>query len=96
VGQRAPERDPVGATANPSLGKTMGCSFTEIIAVTPAQIEEAGNSRFECSTCLAVRDIKPKGNRVKFPSHPKRTTNTPNQGLRWVKKGNAWRLISNE
>lgn len=57
-----------------------------------AQIEEAGVSRFECPTCLPVRYIPPKGDRVKFPWHPKRTTNTPNHGLRWVKGESAWRI----
>src|SRR5881275_1787289 len=92
VGQRAPERDPVGELAASKVGKAIGCSFIEEIPVTLAQMREAGVSRFECPTCLAVRDIKPKGDYVKFPSHPKRTTNTPNQGLRWVKREIAWRL----
>ncbi len=91
VGQRAPERDPVGTHA-PSVRKATGCSFTEVIEVTPSQIKEAGVSCFACPTCLAVRDIKPKGDRVKFPWHPKRTTNTPNQGVRWVKRESTWKL----
>jgi hypothetical protein len=93
VGQRAPERDPVGETTASSVRKATGCSFTEVIVVTLAQIEEAGVSHFECPTCLAVRDIPPKGGRVKFPWHPKRTTTTPNQGLRWVKREIAWKLF---
>jgi hypothetical protein len=92
VGQRAPERDPVGETAASSVRKAFGCSFTEVIVVTLAQMEEAGVSRFECPTCLAVRDIKPRGDHVKFPSHPKRMTNTPNQGSRWVRRGPIWQL----
>jgi hypothetical protein len=93
VGQRAPERDPVGTSA-PSVRKTTGCSFTEVIEVTFSQMKEAGVSRFECPTCLAVREITPKGTRVKFPSHPKRMTATPNQGSRWVKREIAWKLSS--
>ncbi len=93
VGQRAPERDPVGETTASSVRKATGCSFTEVIVVTLAQIEEAGVSHFECPTCLAVRDIPPKGGCVKFPWHPKRTTTTPNQGLRWVKREIAWKLF---
>ncbi len=92
VGQRAPERDPVGETDILSVRKTAGCSFTEVISVTPSQMEEAGVSRFECPTCLAVRDIQPKGGRVQFSWHPKRTTSTPNHGLRWVKRESAWKL----
>jgi hypothetical protein len=82
------------------LSGSYGCpekqSLPYPITVTPAQVEDAGVSHFECPTCLAVRDIKRKENQVKFPSHPKRTTNTPNHGFRWVKGENAWRLISNE
>jgi len=92
VGQRAPERDPVGETAAFSPRKAAGCSFTEVIEVTLSQMIEQEVSRFECPTCLAVREIKPKGDRVKFPSHSKRTTNTSNRGLRWVRLESAWRL----
>jgi DNA polymerase III delta prime subunit len=90
VGQRAPERDPVGETAASSVRKAIGCSFTEEIPVTLAQIKEAGVSRFECPTCLAVRDIPPKGGRIKFPWHPRRTTTIPNHDKRWVRRGSIW------
>jgi hypothetical protein len=94
VGQRAIVRDPVGETSAFSVRKTAGCSFTEVIRVSPSQIEETGVSRFECPTCKAVRDIQPKGDRVKFPSHPKRTTTTPNHGKRWVRRGSIWERAS--
>lgn len=90
VGQRAPGRDPVGETIPPVVGKGLGCSFSEVIGVSLAQAEEAGVSHFECPTCLAVRFIPPKGGHFKFPWHPKRTTHTPNQGSRWVKRGDIW------
>jgi DNA polymerase III delta prime subunit len=97
VGQRAPERDPVGETGAPAVRQAIGCPFIEAIAVTPAQMEEAGVSLFECPTCLAVRDITPtKGGQVKFPWHPRRKTTTPNHGLRWVIRGIAWSLSSEE
>ena len=93
VGQRAPARDPVGETSAGLVQKSAGCAFTEVAAVTLAQLEETGVSRFECPICLAIREIKPKGDRMKFPSHPKRTTTTPNQGVRWVKQGADWKLF---
>src|SRR6266516_679615 len=92
VGQRAIARDSVGETTVSPMRKAIGCSFTEVILVSLAQVEEAGVSHFECPTCLAVRDIPPKGGRVKFPWHPKRTTTTPNQGRRWMKREIAWGL----
>jgi hypothetical protein len=45
VGQRAPERDPVGATSAPSVRQATGCSFTGVIEVTRSQMEEARVSR---------------------------------------------------
>jgi len=92
VGQRGPGRDPVGETSDPSVRTAIGCAFTEIIEVTQSQMEEAEVSHFECPTCLAVRDIHPKGEIVKFPWHPKRVTSTPNHGLRWVKRESGWSL----
>ncbi len=91
VGQRAPSRDPVGEMSAFSVREPTRCSFAEVIAVTPSQMGESGVSHFECPTCLAVREIKPRGGRVKFPSHPKRMTTTPNQGVRWVKRESTWK-----
>ncbi|HEU5379075.1 MAG TPA: hypothetical protein VFV38_26930 [Ktedonobacteraceae bacterium] len=63
--------------------------------MSAAQIKEADVSHFECPMCLAIRDITPKGGRVKFPWHPKRTTTTPNQGWRLVKKAlMTWELAN--
>lgn len=90
VGQRAPARDPVGDTSVFPVRNTAACAFTDVIEVTRAQLEETGISRFECPTCLAVREIKPKGGRVRFPSHPKRLTATLNHGKRWVRQGSRW------
>lgn len=92
VGQRAPERDPVGTMSPSSVRKATGCSFTEVIEVTLSQMKEAAVSCFECPTCLATRDIQPKGDRVKFPWHPKRVTHTPNHGVRWMKRVSGWDL----
>jgi hypothetical protein len=92
VGQRAPERDPVGEASAPVSRQAISCSFTEDIPVTRSQMEETGVFRFECPACKATQTIKPKGDRVKFSRHPKRTTNTPNHGPRWVKRESTWKL----
>ena len=92
VGQRSPRRDPIGETSALSVRTAIGCTFTEVIAVTPSQMEEVEVSRFECPTCLAVREIHPKGETMKFPWHQKRVTNTPNHVIRWVKRESGWSL----
>lgn len=90
-GERAPVRDPVGETSATPAQKATGCPFSsEVIALMPSQMKEAEVSHVECPVCLAVRNIEPKGNRVRFPWHPKRLTSTPNQDPRWVRRGNIW------
>ena len=91
AGQRGPGRDPVGETSAPSVRKAPGCALTAVIEGIRSQMHEAAVTRCACPTCLAVRDIQPKGDSVKCPWHPRRTTNTPTHGLRWVKRESAWR-----
>jgi hypothetical protein len=43
VGQRAPERDPVGETSAPVVHQAIGCPFTEAISVTPAETGRGGS-----------------------------------------------------
>jgi AAA domain len=92
VGERSPGRDLVGEASAEASRKATGCIFSEVIALMPSQMEEAGVSRVECPACLAVRDIQPKGDRVRFPWHPRRVTSTPNHGSRWVRRGSIWEL----
>src|SRR5260370_25693678 len=86
VGQRAPERDPVGAANAPASRQAIGCSFTEEIPVTLSQMEEAGGFRFECPTCRARQTAKPNGGRVRFSCRSQRTTNTSTDGARRLKR----------
>jgi len=92
VGERRNVRDPVGETGVPAGRAALGCAFTDVIALTPAQMEEAACSRVECPLCLATREIHPTRELVKFPWHPKRVTSTPHQGVRWVKREGSWVL----
>jgi DNA polymerase III delta prime subunit len=92
VGERGPGRDLVGEASAVAGQKATGCIFSEVIAMKPSQMEEAKVSHVECPVCLAVRDIHPKGDRVRFPWHPKRVTSTPNHSLRWVRRGDVWEL----
>ena len=72
--------------------KGAGCSFTGKIELLPRQMEAASVFHIECPQCLAVREVHPKGDRVTFSWHVKRVTNTPNHGMRWVRRGGAWEL----
>ncbi|WP_220203497.1 hypothetical protein [Reticulibacter mediterranei] len=92
VGQRASEHDPVGEEGATVELRSISCSFTEVIPVTLTQMEAVGIFCFECPVCLAVRDLHPKERAVvKFRSHPRRTTSTPNCGKRWVRREGVWK-----
>jgi hypothetical protein len=81
VGQRAPERDPVGGAAASSVRKAIGCSFTEEIPITLAQMEEAGVSRFECPTCLRVERYQAKGRLCEVSLAPQTHDDYPKSGV---------------
>src|SRR6266699_1874678 len=58
----------------------------------PSQMETDVVFHIECPACLAVREIRPKGDSVMFSWHIKRVTTTPQYGKRWVRRGNIWEL----
>ena len=93
VGERGLGRDPVGeASATRPRQSGTGCSFAGVIELLSAQMQESAITHVECPVCFAVRNIQPKGDYVRFPKHPQRTTSTPNRGWRWVKRGSTWEL----
>jgi energy-coupling factor transporter ATP-binding protein EcfA2 len=90
VGQRAPSRDPVGETVQEE--KATRCSFSGVIDVRADQIARASVARVECPECGAMRTLHPQGGTTRFPSHPKRLTNSPRNEVRWIRRGTTWEL----
>jgi hypothetical protein len=93
VGERAPQRDAVGETS-PAVPSSSTCSFKGMIAISPEQMKGTGISLVECPDCAGTRSLSFSGHTIRFPSHPRRKTNTPNQDERWVKRDSVWRLAS--
>jgi hypothetical protein len=90
VGERAPQRDPVGKTEPKE--KATKCPFSGTVDVEPVHMSQTGVSKVECPECRAVRTVRLQGKVVVFPAHPPRLTSTPRQVSRWVKQGVAWTL----
>jgi AAA domain len=90
VGQRAPSRDPVGETTQEE--KATRCAFSGVIELTPDQIAAASVAQVECPECSAMRTLHPQGGTMRFPSHPKRRTDTPRDEARWIRRETVWEL----
>lgn len=95
VGERAPQRDPVGEGSQ--TANTTKCAFSGAMGLRFDDLQQAATSHIECPTCGAVRNIPkletaPPDKAVSFPSHPKCLTSTSYRGARWVQSGTSWRL----
>jgi len=93
VGERAPMRDPVGETPM-ALPSGSDCPFKGILEISSDQMKETGVSLVECPDCGRTRSLPFSGRTIKFPSHTKRKTRTPNRDERWVKQDALWKLSS--
>jgi hypothetical protein len=61
------------------------CTFSGIVPIALQRFEQSGVSAVECPGCGRVWTLSPSGGVLRFKSHPKRKTNTPNTGRRWVR-----------
>ncbi len=90
VGQRAPERDPVGTAVQAEKPKK--CSFSGEVSLSLAQLQQAGIAKLQCSACSATWAARIRGDTVLFPSHPPRTTRMTQDISRWIKQEGGWTL----
>jgi hypothetical protein len=89
--ERAAQRDPVGDTA---VGEITGkCPSFGILELSPAIFMQSGVSKVECPACASMRSLSVQGQTVRFPSHDKRKTITPNVDPRWAKQGAGWEVV---
>jgi hypothetical protein len=89
--ERVAQRDPVGdqiETAN-----TSKCSFSGVLEILSQQFLDSGIGRIECPNCHALRLVTPRKGVLRYPSHDKRKTRTPQTDQRWVKRETAWEMV---
>jgi hypothetical protein len=90
VGQRRPQRDPVGAMAQPATPtKCLGSGALDVDAHC---LTQSTIGQVECPVCGAVRPAKLTAQRVVLPVHAPLKTHTTRKGARWIKGETGWAL----
>lgn len=70
------------------------CTFSGIVPIDLKRFLESGVALVECPDCAATRTLEPRSGVLRFKSHDKRKTNTPNTGKRWAAKGKTdWEVV---
>lgn len=90
IGERAPQRDPVGG--NVPLENATKCSFSGVTGLTPDRMVQTGISLVRCPECGAMRTLQPRVHAVTFPSHQKRLVPPPPGDVQWMRNGAVWEL----
>jgi hypothetical protein len=89
--ERAASRDLVGdqvKTAN-----TLKCTFPGVVGIEPKRFLESGIKLVECPNCARTRSLEPRNGVIRFPSHDKRKTHTPNTEQRWAMEKTTWGVV---
>jgi hypothetical protein len=90
VGQRQPQRDPVGALAPPA--PPTKCLGSGVLDVDVSRLTQSAITQVECPVCGAVRTVKLTAQRVVLPAHAPLKTHTTRKGARWIKGETGWAL----
>ena len=89
--ERAVTRDLVGDQVK--TVKTLKCTFPGIVEIEAKRFLESGVKLVECPNCASTRSLSPRNGVLRFPSHDKRKTHTPNTDQRWAMGEAAWDLV---
>jgi Bacterial TniB protein len=92
--ERAATRDLVGAQVK--TVKVLKCTFPGSVSIEPKRFLESGIKLVECPTCASTRSLSPRNGVLRFPSHDKRKTRTPNTEQRWVMEQTTWEVVGGE
>jgi hypothetical protein len=84
------------AVSQPSA--SVKCTFFGVVPIDLKRFEESGVSLVECPGCGRAWTLSPSSGVLRFKSHPKRKTNTPNTGRRWARgKGETdWGVVGGD
>jgi len=90
VGQRRPQRDPVGTMDQPA--PPTKCLGSGALDVDARRLAQSAIAQVECPVCGAVRTAKRTAQRVVLPAHAPLKTHTTRKGARWSKGETEWTL----
>jgi hypothetical protein len=89
--ERAATRDLVGDQVR--TAKTLKCTFAGRVEIEPKRFLESGIKLVECPNCASTRSLSPRNDVLRFPSHDKRKTHTPNTDQRWAMGETVWDVV---
>jgi hypothetical protein len=72
------------------------CTFSGVVPIDLRRFLESGVTLVECPDCKALRTLEPHGGVLRFKSHDKRKTATPNTGQRWARGETDWDVVGEE
>jgi hypothetical protein len=73
--------------------KTPKCTFPGKVSIELERFLNSDTQLVECPDCGRTRTLSPSKGVIKFSSHEKRKTNTPNTGKRWVMRETIWKVV---
>ena len=75
--------------------KSTKCTFSGVLVpIDLKRFRESGVDLVECPDCASTRTLEPYGGVLRFKSHNKRKTTTPNTERRWAAKGEMdWDVV---
>jgi hypothetical protein len=92
--ERAATRDFVGDQVK--TAKTLKCTFPGVVEIELKRFLDSGIVLVECPDCARMRSLEPRNGVLRFPSHDKRKTHTPNTDRRWAKGKTTWEVVGAE
>jgi hypothetical protein len=92
--ERTAARDSVGDQVE--VRQSPKCTFSGVVHIPLKRFLESGVALVECPDCLATRTLSPHGGVLRFKSHDKRKTTTPNTELRWARIASDWKVAAGE
>jgi len=75
------------------IAKSTKCTFSGVVPIDLKLFLESGVALVECPDCACTRTLEPRDGVLRFKSHDKRKTTTPNTGQRWAKGEPDWNVI---
>jgi len=73
--------------------KTPKCTFSGIVSIDLERFLASSTHLVECPGCGRTRTLEPHGGVLRFKSHDKRKTTTPNTGQRWAMEKMNWDVV---
>jgi len=89
--ERAATRDPVGDQVQTK--STPKCSFSGVVSIESKRLLNSGVALVECPDCARTRSLEPRKGVLRFPSHEKRKTLTPNTEQRRAMGKTTWGVV---